>query len=422
MHGPSVGDPHPRVPTMNEIEFKGSRVLVRADINAPVQDGRVSGTSRLEAAADSIAKIVDRGAGVVVLGHQGRPGRDDFTSLEQHAELIGDEIDREVSFVPAIEGTDALDAVEAVEPGEILLLDNVRGAPGEIENLPAEEHAERAWVRHLAGEADAFVLDGFSVAHRSHASIVGFPLLLPSCAGPTMQRELDALHRVEEPDEDDHRVLALGGVKIDDALRVIEHHLEAGLADRVLTGGILAEAFLVGRGHSLGGPTAGVLDRYDVPDKMDRIERILEEHDRAIVTPEDIAYDHNGRRELLVDQLPIEAGPILDVGPATVERYAEEIDRADTVILNGPLGAYEKEGFSYGTEGVLEACVGADAFTLVGGGHTVTAMERAGWSRSDFGHVSLAGGALVSYLTGDPLPGLQGLAESARKFALGTSP
>lgn len=414
-------DPHPRVPTMDALELKGSRVLVRVDINAPVEDGKVAGTARLEAASRSIERLLDRGAGVVVLGHQGRPGREDFTSLDQHADLIAETIGREVRYSPHIDDAEALDAVESVDAGEVLVLENVRKAHGEIENLPPEEHAERPWIRRLAGEADAFILDGFSVAHRSHASIVGFPLLLPGCAGPLMQGELEALRRVEEPDAEACRLLVLGGTKVDDALGVIEHHLEDGLADRVLTGGVVGEAFLHARGRSLGEPTVAVMDRFGAFDVMDQVERLLEDHDDRILAPEDLAYQEDARTEVGLDALPVETGPILDIGSGTVDRYRAEIEQADTVILNGPLGAYEQEGFAVGTEAVLDACAGSGAFTLVGGGHTVTALERAGYGFTDFDHVSLAGGALVTYLCGDPLPGLAGLAESARKFAL-TSP
>lgn len=410
-------DPQPSVPSMDAIEFKGSRVIVRVDINAPVEDGKVAGTSRLDAAARSIEALVDRGAGVVVLGHQGRPGRDDFTSLEQHAGLISQQIAPEVRFVPHVDDADALSAVESVEPGEVLLLENVRKADGEIENLRPEEHAERAWVRRLAGGADAFVLDGFSVSHRSHASIVGFPLLLPGCAGPLMQRELDALERVEEPDREDRRVLILGGTKVDDALDVIEHHLESQLADLVLTGGIVGEAFLHGRGTDLGDATIAVMDKHGAFDRMDQVEDLMDRFDERIATPVDLAYGDDGRLDLALDDLPVET-PILDIGPETAETYAQEVHDADAVVFNGPLGAYERDGFATGTERVLNAMATADAFTLLGGGHTVTAMERAGWRRDDFSHVSLAGGALVTYLTGGRLPGLQGLAESARRFAL----
>lgn len=406
---------------MEKIELEGSRVIARVDINAPIEDGTVTGTARLDAAASSIKALVEEGAGVVMLGHQGRPGRPDFTSLEQHAGLLEDRVGQDVTFTPHVDDKEAVDAVKRVEPGEILLLDNVRGAEGEIENLNPEEHAERSWVQRLAGEADAFVLDGFSVAHRSHASIVGFPRLVPSAAGPLLKQELDALERVES-DEQDRRVLVLGGTKIRDALDVIEHHLDDDRADLILTGGIVGEAFLHARGHKLGDATVAVMDKFEAFDAMNQVERLLEEHGPRIATPEDLAYEADGKREeILLDELPVDS-PVLDIGPESALAYAQEIHDADTVVVNGPVGAYERRGFAAGTDRLLESCATSTGFTLIGGGHTVTALERAGWRTDDFSHVSLAGGALVRYLSGDPLPGLESLAESARRFALETPP
>lgn len=423
MESPVAGEgvePQRRVPSLDAIECKGTRLIARVDVNAPVEDGSVAGTARLDAAAGSIETLVDRGAGVVVLGHQGRPGREDYTSLEQHAELIDEQIGPDVRFVDHVGDEAAQEAVEGLEPGEVLVLENVRSADGEIENLAPEEHAERGWVQRLAGEADAFVLDGFSVAHRSHASIVGFPLLLPGCAGPLMQRELDALQRVDAERTADRRVLVLGGTKVDDALDVIEHHLENDRADLVLTGGVVGEAFLHARGHRMGDETVAVMDKFGVFDVMDRVEALLEADGPRIAAPTDLAYQADGgREEILLDELPVNS-PVLDIGPETALAYAEEIRDADTVVFNGPVGAYEREGFSAGTERLLEACATSDAFSLVGGGHTVTALERAGWERGDFSHVSLAGGALVRYLTGKQLAGLESLAESSRRFALGS--
>ncbi len=406
---------------MEKLELEGSRVIARVDINAPIENGTVTGTARLDAAASSIQTLVEEGAGVVVLGHQGRPGGDDFSTLEQHARLLEDRIGRTVTFTPHVDDKHAVDAVKKVTPGDILVLDNVRGAEGEIENLSPEEHAERAWIQRLAGEADAFILDGFSVAHRSHASIVGFPLLLPSSAGPLLNQELEALARVERNDEG-RRLLVLGGTKINDALDVIEHHLDDDRADLVLTGGIVGEAFLHARGHKLGEATVAVMDKFEAFDAMNQVERLMEAHAPHIATPEDLAYqDEDKREEILLDELPVES-PILDIGPETALAYAQEIHDADTIIMNGPVGAYERSGFAAGTGRLLEACATCTGFTLIGGGHTVAALERAGWQTDDFSHVSLAGGALVRYLSGDPLPGLESLAESARRFALETPP
>lgn len=422
MSGPATGtsahgnDPTD-LPTIDDLELADRRVLVRVDINSPIEDDRPVPNPRLRAAAETIDALLERGAGVVILAHQGRPGRADFTDLEHHAQLIAEEIGQEISFTPHVDDDQALKAVQDIEPGQALLLDNVRGAQGEIENVPAETHAERQWVRRLAGEVEAFVLDAFPACHRSHASIVGFPLLLPAAAGPLLLEEITAIEHATTEVEGE-RVLVLGGAKVEDALKVLHHHLEGGLIDQALCGGLLGELFLQARGHTLGGGTERVLERMGASGFLSLAESLVLTYDPFIVTPMDVAYTDSGeRQEIFIEELPAK-GKLLDIGPAAAEDFAERIQAADSIILNGPMGAYEQAGFSLGTERILEACAKTQGYTLLGGGHTVTSMEHFGYSPEDFGHVSLAGGALITYLTGDPLPGLEALHESARKFAL----
>ncbi len=423
MSGPATGtnaahgtDPTD-LPTLDELELADRRVLVRVDINSPIEDGQPVPNPRLRAAAETVEALLDRGAGVVILAHQGRPGRADFTGLEHHAELIGQTIGREVGFTPHVDDDEALAAVQKVQPGDALLLDNVRSAQGEIENVPAETHAERQWVRRLAGEAEAFVLDAFPACHRSHATIVGFPLLLPAGAGPLLTEELEAIEHATSEVEGE-RILVLGGAKVEDALKVLHHHLEGGLIDQALCGGLMGELFLQARGHDLGAATDRVLERVGASGFFSLAESLVLTYDPQIVTPLDVAYTDGGKRQdIFIEELPAK-GKLLDIGPATAEDFAERIGGADSIVVNGPMGAYEQAGFSLGTEQMLEACARTQGYTLLGGGHTVTSMEHFGYEPGEFGHVSLAGGALITYLTGDPLPGLEALRESARKFAL----
>ncbi|PSG98353.1 phosphoglycerate kinase [Thermoplasmatales archaeon SW_10_69_26] len=420
MDDPSDGRPGGRpVPGLDDLAWDERVALVRVDINSPIEDGHVAGSARLREAAHSIEAIMDRNASVVVLAHQGRPGRDDFTSLEEHARIMSEEIGREIRYVPHVADEEALEQAIDVDPGEAILLENVRQAEGELENEGPAVHAERDWVDRLAGEADAFVLDAFSAAHRSHASIVGFPLVLPSCAGPIMEREVDALRRATgSADPDDHRVLVLGGAKPADALDVLEHHLEADLADEVLTGGVLGELVLAAQGHDLGKATDGVLAELGADEQRERTAALVDRFPDRIQAPVDVAEDRDGERfELAVDELPAEH-EIADIGPETADLYTDRIREADTVVLNGPMGVYETDNFGLGTRRLLDATADAEGFTVVGGGHTVTALDRFGREPDAFGHVSLAGGALMTYLTGGSLPALEALRESARRFAI----
>lgn len=424
MDDPSDGRPGGRpVPGLDDLEWDERVAIVRVDINAPIENGHVAGSARLREAAHSIAEVMEANARVVVLAHQGRPGRDDFTSLEEHAQILSEEIGREIRFVPHVADEQALQEAIDVEPGAAILLDNVRRAEGETEDVSSRVHAERGWVERLAGEADLFVLDAFSAAHRSHASIVGFPLLLPSCAGPLMERELDSLRRATgSAGPEEHRVLVLGGAKAVDAFDVLEHHLKANLADEVLTGGVLGELLAKADGHCLGKSTDEVLANLGADTQLARARELLEGFGSKILFPSDFAIDGDGERiEVDLEDLPAEH-PIADIGPETADCYSEHIQAADTVVLNGPMGVYENSNFALGTRRVLEATANARGFTLVGGGHTVTAMDRFGWEPDAFGHVSLAGGALMTYLTGGSLPALEALRESARRFAIATPP
>lgn len=417
-NGDATASHEPLVATLDDLEWNERRALARIDINTPIEGGRIAGDARLRESSRTLQELIDRGAGVIVLAHQGRPGKPDFTSLEQHAEVLGGVLGTEVAFVPHIDDDEALTAASKVSPGEVLVLDNVRRAKGETEQVPAEVHAERKWVRRLAGEAEAFVLDAFSAAHRSHASLVGFPLLLPSAVGPLMGAELDALSKVTS-DDGGERVLVLGGAKVEDSLKVLNHHLEGGLVDTALVGGLVGELFLQARGHKLGPATEAVLEKNGATAFLSLAEALVEKYDAQVLGPIDVAADVGGEREdLFVEALPA-AHKLLDIGPETAATFVKAIRAADTVVMNGPMGAYEQEPFAHGTREVLEACKASDAFTLLGGGHTVTALEHFGMTFDDFGHVSLAGGALITYLTGDPLPAVTALEESARRFAVG---
>ena len=244
----------------------------------------------------------------------------------------------------------------------------------------------------------------------------GFPLLLPSAAGPLVQAEVDALEKAAKADGS--RVLVLGGSKVEDAMKILAHHLDKDLLDAALLGGLVGELFLIARGHDLGEPTRALLEKADALQYLPMAETLLERFDDQLVTPLDLALEVGGRREdTFVEELPT-THRILDIGAATVDRFRELIQDAEALVLNGPMGVYETPPFDLGTREVLDAAAASPGWSVVGGGHTLTAIDRFKVDRSRFGHVSLAGGALITYLTGDPMPGLEALQESARRFSV----
>ena len=402
--------------TLGDLKVQGKTVLLRIDINSPIEHGKVAGTERIEAGAASVRALADLGARTVVVAHQGRKGDDDFTSLRQHAELLGQHAKVPVRFVEDTAGPQALAAVKALRDGEALVLENVRGLEEETRKAKPEEHARAPFVEALAKHAHAYVNDAFPASHRSQASLVGFPLRLPSAAVPAMDRELTALEKASG-DPEPPTVYVLGGAKPEDSIAVMRHNFATGKLDRALLTGLVGELFLVARGHELGEPTLQVLERKGILQHLPAAEKLLDEFDEGIVTPIDVAVrGKRGREDLWVEDLPAEV-PILDIGRETIEDYQKDIAAAGSLFLNGPAGLFEEPPFDLGTRALLKAIAEAPGFSLLGGGHTTSSLTKFGFRHEDFGYVSLAGGALMAYLTGEPLPAVEALKESKKRFA-----
>ncbi len=415
--------------TVDDLRVKDKTVLLRVDINAPIVDGKVAGKDRIEAAAATVDHLASKGAKVVILAHQGRKGDADFTSLREHAAILGSFTKAKVHWVGGSEaaspdamgdlifGPRALAAIKALKPGEALMLENVRALDDETKKGKAADHAKAEFVKALAGVADAFVNDAFSAAHRSQASLVGFTELMPSGAGLTMDRELTALAKAVDAPEPP-AVYFLGGSKPEDSIAVMRANFAKGTLDVALLGGLVANLFLVARGHQLGKPSMELLEKKGILPLLPEAEKLLEQYDAQIVTPQDVMIKdgHGQPQAVWVEDLPVNF-PILDVGPETIVAYVEEIGAAGSLMMNGPAGLYEEKPYDKGTRAVLDAFARSDAFSLLGGGHTITAIGEFDLQHEDFGYVSLAGGALMAYLTGEALPAVEALKANKARFA-----
>jgi phosphoglycerate kinase len=400
---------------VDDLKVQGKTVLLRVDINSPIEHGKVAGLERIEASAASVRDLAQRGAKVVVLAHQGRKGDDDFTSLREHAQLLGQRAGVPAQFVDDVAGPEAQAAIKALQPGRALVLENVRGLDEETRKAKPEEHAKAHFVTELARLAQAYVCDAFPASHRSQASMVGFPLLLPSAAGPAMDRELTALDKASGNPEPP-AIYVLGGAKPEDSIAVMRHNFASGKLDRALLTGLVGNLFLIARGHDLGQASMDVLEKKGILAQLPEAEKLLDEFDEGIVTPIDVAVKgKRGREDLWIEDLPSEHA-ILDIGKETVEDYTKDLAEAGSIFLNGPAGLFEEPPFDQGTRAILKAIAGSDAFSLLGGGHTTSSLHKFGYKFEDFGHVSLAGGALMAYLTGEPLPAVEALKESKRRF------
>jgi phosphoglycerate kinase len=389
----------------------GKRVLVRLDLNSPVEDGIVKDNRRFARHARTVRELVEAGHRVVVMAHQGRPGRESFVSLDQHADLLAEYVETPVAFVDDVCGEAAVDAIRSLDAGGVLLLENVRMCDDELPEKPPAEHADSEFVRRLAPEFDCYVNDAYSAAHRAHASLVGFPVVLPSYAGRVMQAEYEANTSIANREFDGPVTMVLGGAKATDVIDVMSALDEA--IDHYLLGGIVGELFLRAAGYDVG-YDVGDGDLYDHQwaDNEERIRELLETRGDRILLPSDLAYEDDGGERAERSVAGVEKDrPFLDVGTGTIQEYGDVIETSAAVFVKGALGVFEDERFADGTVGLLETIATTDCFSVIGGGDTSRAIGLYGLDEEYFSHISIAGGAYVRALTGQSLPAVDVLSQ-----------
>ncbi len=405
-----------KILTLNDFDFKGKTTLVRVDFNSPIDSNtkRILDDTRIRAHGEStIRELSQKGAKVVVLAHQGRPGDADFTPLKEHAEILGRILGNPVKYVDDVFGEEAQGAIKELKDGETLVLENVRTFVDEQKKGTPEDHAKTEMVEKLAPLADVFVNDAFAAAHRAHVSMVGFTAVLPSAAGRIMERELKALGRVLQNPEKPCLYI-LGGAKADDSLRISQYVLKNNIADHILTGGVVGHLFLAAKEIDLGKPNMDLLEKNELMGLIPGIKEIMNNYTGKIEVPLDVAAEMDGKRqEISVNKLPT-MYPIFDVGAETVQKYTSLIQDAKSIVISGPMGVYENKEFLFGTQKTLEAIAASKAFSLVGGGHTIAAVEEFGLVKK-MGYVSTAGGALIEFLMGEQLPGVTALEKAAAR-------
>ena len=403
---------------LNDFNFKNKVALVRVDFNSSVdpQTKKVLDDTRIRAHAETtIKELAQKGAKVVILAHQGRPGDPDFIPLDQHAEILGKILGKPVKYVDDLYGDKAQKAIKGLKSGEILVLQNVRTYPDEQKKGTPEDHAKSEFVKKLAPLANVFVSDAFAAAHRAHISIVGFTAVLPSVAGRIMEREIKALTKVLESPEKPC-VYVIGGAKADDALKISQYMLKNNIADSILAGGVVGHLFLVAKGVNLGKPNMDFLEKKELMGFVYGIQQLMKEYPKKIDTPVDVAAEVQGKRkEMAVKELPTDK-VIYDIGSKTIEKYNDVIKKAKSIVISGPMGVYENKEFLKGTKQVFETIAASKAFSLAGGGHTVAAIEELGLAKQ-VSYVSTAGGALIEFLMGEKLPGVAALEKAAARTA-----
>ncbi|MDY3048257.1 MAG: phosphoglycerate kinase [Rothia sp. (in: high G+C Gram-positive bacteria)] len=391
----------------------GRRVLVRSDLNVPLKDGQVTDDGRVRASLPVLKQLTDAGARVIVTAHLGRPkGQvDPQYSIKPAAQRLAELADFPVFISEDLVGPDAKAKAEALKDGELLVLENVRYDARETSKVEAERAEFAGELAALTGENGAYVNDAFGAVHRKHASVYDIAKELPAYLGDLVKTEVDVLQKVTKNPERPF-VVVMGGAKVSDKLAVIDNLI--GKADTLLIGGGMGYTFAKALGYEVG---QSLLEE----DQVETCKRYLEEapaQGTEILIASDIVWADDFSNDAQTEIRPIEdltGGALgakaegLDVGPATRELFAQKIKEAKLVFWNGPVGVFEIEAFAAGTKAVAQALVDTEAFTIVGGGDSASAVRNLGFSDSQFGHISTGGGASLEYIEGKTLPGLEAL-------------
>jgi phosphoglycerate kinase len=414
-----------RITSLDEVEVRGRTVLLRPDINSPIDlaTGKIADENRLDKSLPTIADLADAGARVVIIAHQGDTlDYHNLVSMAEHAEKLSTKLNRPVKFIDDVAGPAARSAIGALENGEILLLENIRILAEEVSTfesavkLTPEEMTKTYLVRNLAPLVDLYVNDAFAAAHRNAPSLVGFQELLPSAGGRLLVDEVNTLSSVAENPERPC-LFVLGGLKISDAFTMMAKVLRDGTADTIITSGVTANVMLWARGVDIGEPSKKFITDRSLEAFLPQAAEWQTEFGDRIQVPTDLAVagDDGSRVELQVVNLPTDR-LLIDIGSETIARYRKLIEEASTIFVNGPAGVYESVAGEPGTRSLWEAVARAKGRSVIGGGDTVASARRF-VDLNDIGFVSTGGGALVRFLSGQALPMLEAMQRAADREA-----
>jgi len=398
--------------TLDDFDVKNKTVLLRVDFNLPLDKNtlEIIDNTRIKLVLPTIKELIEKDAKIVILAHQGRKDSWDFISLEKHAKSLQNLLRKEVKFIDDIYDEKAKNAIKELKPGEVLFLDNVRKYPSETDKKTADEHAQSELVQNLYPLADLFVNDAFAAAHRAQCSLIGFTPVLPSCAGRLMEKELTTLGKIitnpEKPS-----IFLFGGAKFSDVIKTIERLLQNNTADTILLTGLPANAFLKAQGFSLGEKNESALAEEGDIEQFEEIKKVLSKYQNKILLPIDFAVSENGKRkEINLNELPTQFD-LFDIGEKTIEKFKEVLSTAKTIFLSGPCGVFENPLFKKGTKEIFNYIANLDLFSIVGGGHTVAAIEQMNL-RNKISHISTGGGSLEKFMMGEKLPVVEALKQA----------
>ncbi|MGM9659454.1 MAG: phosphoglycerate kinase [Faecousia sp.] len=404
------------IKTMDEFSYRGKTVLCRVDINQPVdrKTDTLKSTTRIQACVPTIRELSEKGAKVVLLAHQGSDIEyKNFYCTQPHARVLSQLLGKQVQWIDDVCGPAARQKIRDLKEGEILLLDNVRFVSEEQTlfemklRLTHEQQAKTLLVEKLAPLADLYVCDAFAAAHRDQPSLCGFEQVLPSAMGRLFEKEYCVISQLmENPARPS--TFVLGGAKISDAFLMMETVLKNGAADQVLTGGLVGNILLAAKGEQIGQGSMDFIIKSNYGEFIETAKGLLASYAEKIVLPVDLAWVEKGeRREADIGSVPAEIGS-LDIGSRTAELYRQRIAQSATVFVNGPMGVFEEPETELGTKVIWEALGATAAYTVVGGGDSITATTKYGQTEN-IDYICTGGGALIRFLTGEELPVVKAL-------------
>jgi len=403
------------IKTLDDFDVKGKRVLVRVDINSPLEKKtcKIKDKSKIASVVPTLKELSEKGAKVIVLAHQGRKNHWDFCALDQHAEVLTELIGKRVRYVDDMYGETAKKAIKSLKDGEIIILKNVREFVDEDRRLTPDHHAKGALVSELAPLMDIFVNDAFASAHRPHASLVGFTAVLPSAAGRLMEKEIKSLTMIVECPKRPC-VIVFGGTKFIDSIPIVRHLLEEKIADRIILGGLVGLAYAASIGRNIGPANQKVLESELSSEHLKEAKDIMEKFGSKIELPIDVAFDQDGKRidKQINHDPPVH--PSLDIGSKSIEHFGNILSQAKTIMISGPVGMFEKDEFSLGTKAIFEKSTSSGAYCITGGGHTTAAAYQMSYAKK-ISYMSTGGGALENFLLGKPLAVLEALRHAAER-------
>jgi phosphoglycerate kinase len=403
--------------TLDDFDFSGKVVLLRLDLNSPIHpvSNEIMSETRFRSHIATIEKLKD--SKLVILAHQSRPGKSDFTSLYYHAKMMERLLGRRIKFIDSLYGQTVISSIKAMSTGEIIMLENTRFFSEDvvIDPINLEDVEKTNFVKNLSGIADYFVNDAFPAIHRSQTSLTGFARTIPNIAGLLIQEETAALNRFLESGKEKSLAI-LAGAKIEDSITVAQSFLEKGIVKKIIVGGVVANAFMWSMGKKIGKMNENFIihnnKRYENFLKI--CSKLLRNYEENIIMPVDFVLNPSGKVIKVEDDIPDDQ-IIADIGLESIAEFSKEIRQSSSIFINGPLGMYEIKEYSLGTFEILKEVGNSKGMKIAGGGHTISAIEALG-IQSKIEHISTGGGALISYLSGETMPVLEALKESKKHF------